>query len=143
MEPLTVPGTLDSLKAIAEYVMAAAMVAGLNKKTSYRLRLAVDEIATNIINYGYQAANRQGILILKADLDDRSLTITIKDTGVPFNPTQKLTPNDLNKSLQQRQIGGLGVYLALKSVDRFIYQQDGNQNCNILIVNRDDGLGIS
>lgn len=136
MEPLIVSGTLDSLRAIAEYVMAAAVAAGLDKKTSYRLRLAVDEIVTNIINYGYKAAAREGMLALQASLDDRSLTIAIEDTGVPFDPTQKSAPDDLNKLLEQRQVGGLGIYLAVEGVDRFIYERVGNHNRNILIVNR-------
>ncbi|MGA9380780.1 MAG: ATP-binding protein, partial [Phormidium sp.] len=54
MEQLTVPGTLDSLSKISDYVLSAASAAGLDKKASYKLRLAVDEIATNVIVYGYE-----------------------------------------------------------------------------------------
>lgn len=136
MESLIVAGTIGSLEAIAEYVMAAASTAGLDKKTSYKLRLAVDEIATNIIIYGYERAGRKGILAIHADLDEESLTISIEDTGVPFDPTQELTPDDLDKPIEQRQIGGLGIYLANQSVDKFIYERVGDKNQNIFIVNR-------
>ncbi|HEY9797793.1 MAG TPA: ATP-binding protein, partial [Leptolyngbyaceae cyanobacterium] len=61
MKNLTVAGTLDSLDAIAKYVMAVAAATGLDKKTSYNLRLAVDEIATNIIIHGYEEAGREGV----------------------------------------------------------------------------------
>jgi anti-sigma regulatory factor (Ser/Thr protein kinase) len=57
MKPMTVPATLDSLGAIAEYVLAAAASAGLDKRASYNLRLAVDEIVTNIIVHGYADAD--------------------------------------------------------------------------------------
>lgn len=67
MEPLIVSGTLDSLGAIAQYVMAAAAAAGLDKKTSYNLRLAVDEIATNIVTHGYEEAAREGVLALRTE----------------------------------------------------------------------------
>ena len=136
MEPLTVPGNLDSLEAIAQYVMAAAAEAGLDKKASYKLRLAVDEIATNIIVYGYEQAGREGVVDLRADIGDRALTISIEDTGIAYDPTQKTTPEDLDKPLEERSIGGLGLYLAVKNVDKFCYERVGGRNRNILTVNR-------
>ena len=139
MEPLIVSGTLDSLGAIAQYVMAAAAAVGLDKKTSYNLRLAVDEIATNIVTYGYKEAAREGLLALRAEFDEQSLTISIEDTGIPYDPTQKPVPEDLDKPLEQRQIGGLGIYLASLGVDKFIYERVGDRNRNIFIVHRHAG----
>ena len=135
MENLTVAGTLDSLDAIAKYVMAVAAATGLDKKTSYNLRLAVDEIATNIIIHGYEEAGREGVLELQAFVDEETLTISIKDTGVPYNPKQRLTPDDLDQPLEQRKLGGLGVYIAIQGVDKFIYERVGDRNHNIFIVN--------
>jgi serine/threonine-protein kinase RsbW len=123
----TVAATLDSLGAIAEFVMAAAASAGLDKRASYHLRLAVDETATNIIVHGYTKAGLQGELKLSADIDDRSLTVSIEDTGVTFDPRQAAAP-DTDLPLEQRPIGGLGVYLAVKSVDEFLYERIGDRN---------------
>ncbi|MDZ8104950.1 MAG: ATP-binding protein [Nostoc sp. DedQUE12a] len=136
IEPLTVPDSLDSLKAIANYVMQAAGAAGLNKKSAYKLRLAVDEIATNIIVYGYQQAGHSGVLNLQAQFNEQALTISMEDTGVRYDATQTQTPDDLDQPLEQRQIGGLGVYLAINGVDKFIYERVGDRNRNIFIVNR-------
>jgi serine/threonine-protein kinase RsbW len=127
MKPLTVPATLDSLGVIAGYVMAAAATAGLDKRASYRLRLAVDEVATNIIVYGYANADLQGALDLCADIDNGSLTIAIEDTGITFDPRQAPAP-DINLPIEQRPIGGLGVYLAVRSVDEFLYGHVGDRN---------------
>jgi len=127
MKPSTVPATLDSLGAIAEYVMAAAASAGLDKRASYRLRLAVDEIATNIIVHGHTKAGLQGALELRADIDDRTLTLAIEDTGIAYDPRQAPVP-DTSLPLEQRPIGGLGVYLAMKSVDEFLYERVGDRN---------------
>ena len=135
MEALTVAGTLDSLEAISQYVMTAAAAAGLDKKASYNLCLAVDEIATNIIVYGYQEAGREGILNLQALLDEQSLTISIEDTGIPFDPSSKASPDDLELPLEQREPGGLGVYLAIQGVDKFLYERVGGRNRNIFVVN--------
>jgi anti-sigma regulatory factor (Ser/Thr protein kinase) len=126
----TVPAALDSLGAIAEFVMAAAASAGLDKRASYHLRLAVDEIATNIIVHGYAKHGLQGGLELGADIDDSTLTVSIEDIGVAFNPLQAPLP-DTDLPLEQRPIGGLGVYLAIRSVDEFRYEHVGDRNRTI------------
>lgn len=137
MEQLTVPGSLDSLSKISKYVLSAASAAGLDKKASYRLRLAVDEIATNVIIYGYEDAKIQGNLDLQAKIDDSSLTILMEDRAAAFDPTTKfmLEEDSINLPIQQRAIGGLGVYLAIQGVDRFMYERIGDRNRNIFVVN--------
>lgn len=136
MEPLSVPGVLDSLGAIAKYVKAASAAAGLDRKSAYRLRLAVDEIATNIVTHGYAEAGFEGVVDLLAEIDEETLTISIEDTGVAYDPRQHKTPNDLDLPLEQREIGGLGVFLVIQGVDEFLYERVGDRNRNILIVNR-------
>ena len=136
MEPLIVPGTLDSLGAIAHYVITAAQEAGLDKKTSYKLRLAVDEIATNIIIHGYEKAGFDGQLVCHAELDKPALTIFLEDTGIPYDPIEQPNPDNLDQPLSERPQGGLGVFLAIQSVDKFIYERVGNRNRNIFVVNR-------
>jgi serine/threonine-protein kinase RsbW len=138
MQSLTVPGTLDSLSPIADFVVAAAQQAGLDKKAAYRLRLAVDEIATNIIVHGYEEANHEGDVNLLLDIDDKSLTLTLEDTGVAYDPNQHLIPeaDALKLPLEQRPTGGLGIYLALQGVDKFIYERAANKNRNTVIMNR-------
>jgi serine/threonine-protein kinase RsbW len=137
-QSLTVAGELDSLSAIAEFVMAATSNAGLDKKAAYRFRLAVDEIATNIIVHGYEEANITGVLGLHAEIEQETLTLTIEDTGNAYDPQEQALPDaeDLHKPIEQRQIGGLGVYLALQGVNKFVYERVGDRNHNILIVNR-------
>ncbi|UZQ52880.1 ATP-binding protein [Trichothermofontia sichuanensis B231] len=136
MEPLLVPGVLDSLSAIASYVMAAAKAAGLEKKPTYNLRLAVDEIATNIIVYGYQGGDAERTIVVQTEMDDQALTVTLEDTAPKFDPTQQELPDadDFNQPLAERPIGGLGVYLAVQGVDQFQYQRLGDKNRNIFVV---------
>lgn len=142
MQSLTVPGTLDSLSAIADFVMTAAKQAGLDKKATYRLRLAVDEIATNIIVHGYEEANHEGDVNLLLDIDDKSLNLTLEDTGIAYDPNQHLLPEEaaLKLPLEQRPTGGLGIYLALQGVDKFIYERIGNKNRNTIVMNRPESL---
>jgi len=136
MESLTVPGTLDSLRAIRDYVTAAAAAVGLEERVGYRLRLAVDEIATNIITHGYGEAGREGVVELRADFDEENLTICVEDTGIAYDPLQYQDRDDIGLPLEQRETGGLGVYLAVRGVDEFIYERVGDRNRHTFVVHR-------
>ena len=140
MAPLSVPGTLDSLGIVAEFVQAAAASAGLDKKTAYRFRLAVDEIVTNIVTHGYAEAGLNGTVDLRFELDDDTVKISIEDSGVAFDPLQHVPPDDLDLPLEQRDVGGLGIYLVVHSVDQFLYERVGERNRNILIMDRTANL---
>jgi serine/threonine-protein kinase RsbW len=135
MESLTVPGTLDSLSVIGQYILTAAAEAGLEKKASYRLRLAVDEIAPNIITHGYEEAGLEGVLNLQANISEDALTIIVEDTGVTYE-LNEIKQDDLNVPLDQRQVGGLGVYLAMQGVDEFYYGNIEGRNRHKFVVNR-------
>jgi len=137
---VTVPVSLDSLSQIVAFVLAEADAAGLGSKARYRLRLAVDELATNIIQYGYPSASEAkspgASIVIHAERDDNTLALILEDTGIPFDPRQVPPPADLDLPAEQRQIGGLGIYLALNGVDRFSYERAGDLNRNILVMNR-------
>jgi serine/threonine-protein kinase RsbW len=141
MQPYLVPGTLDSLSAIGQYVNAAALAAGLDKKAAYRLRLAVDEIATNIIIHGYEESNLSGDLLVLSEMTPETLTITLEDTSGPFDPRNLGRPGHIDRPVEERPIGGLGIFLTIENVDKFDYEYVNNRNRNIFIVNRPDSVG--
>ncbi len=136
MERLSVSGTIDSLQKIVSYVVEAAKSAGLDKKSTYKLRLAVDEIATNIITHGYEEANLSGNIDIFADINDSTLTLSLEDTGARYDPHEQISvkEEDLNKPLEERSMGGLGVYLAIQGVDKYFYERVGKLNRNIFVV---------
>jgi anti-sigma regulatory factor (Ser/Thr protein kinase) len=136
MKSLVVPGELDSLATIRRYVQAAAEQAHLEKQQAYRLGLAVDELATNIVTYGYADSAADGMIAVQATIDVRTLKITLEDTAHPFDPTQQDTPADLDMPLDERNIGGLGIFLALNGIDDFTYERVDNRNRNTLVVYR-------
>lgn len=138
MISLTLPATLDSLDEIGKYVVAATSAAGLETKPAYGLRLAVDEIATNIITHGYEEAGISGNVSVSGELTDASLAIVLEDSGVPFDPLSRKLPDEdeLNLPLEERDIGGLGIFLVLKGVDSFSYEFRDGKNRNIFVMNR-------
>jgi serine/threonine-protein kinase RsbW len=130
--PLTIPATLEQLEVLAEFVIRAAQDAGLEKKPAYRLRLAVDEISTNIVTHGYQEMGVVGTITISQALSDEALIVTLEDTAVFYNPLdeQEVSDEELHKPLEQRQLGGLGIFLTLRGVDRFTYERSGHLNLN-------------
>ncbi len=138
MEPLIVDGKLETLGAIRQYVMAAANRAGLGKRRAYDLALAVDEVATNIITHGYQEAGLAGYVTVRGDIDEHALMVTLEDAAIPYDPTKRPPPQeeDFDRPLEERDIGGWGVYLAIQSVDNFIYRHVDGLNRNMFIMNR-------
>lgn len=136
METLDISAQLESLQIIRDFVFAYAERGGIDKKRAHRLALAVDEIATNIIVHGYEEAGVSGLIHLIAEMDAENLTVTLEDTALPFNPLDRGAPDDLEAPLEERQIGGLGVYLAQRNVDKFDYEYANGRNRNIFVVTR-------
>jgi serine/threonine-protein kinase RsbW len=120
LTPLTVPGNIAEIPRITDYVARAAAQAGLTTRESYYLCLAVDEIATNVVTHGYQRSDTSGPLTIRATFSEDHLRIHLEDTGAPFDPRTAPEP-DIHQPPQDRQPGGLGIYLALRSVDQFSY----------------------
>ncbi|WP_017294957.1 ATP-binding protein [Geminocystis herdmanii] len=138
LEKMTVSATLDSLKTITEFVVNSAKSANLEKKKIYKLRLAIDELATNIISYGYAESNATGDIILECQITENSIEFKIIDCGIAFDPRTKLESEEetIEIPLEERQIGGLGIFLAFDGVDEFAYERQGDRNINTLTIYR-------
>jgi anti-sigma regulatory factor (Ser/Thr protein kinase) len=130
--------SLYSLASIREFISEKGKAAGLSHKQNYGLCLAVDEIVTNIINYGYPKSEHVGDASIEIFIsrNGRELTVITEDTAVPFNPLEhkEARAEDLDLPLEQRPIGGLGIMLAKTSVDRFAYEYENGKNKNIFTV---------
>ncbi len=101
----------------------------------FKIRLSVEEIAENIVNYAYNNGN--GFVEITTTLDEAGvLTISFKDAGVPFNPLEKEDP-DITLSLDERPVGGLGIFICKKMMDSVSYVfEDGCNNFTMKINTR-------
>jgi serine/threonine-protein kinase RsbW len=140
LSPITVSGSFDkmgeSLKALREYAVGAAQQAGLPRDRVEKLRMAMDEYATNIITYGYHDAGIKGDIVAAAEINDEQLVISLYDTAVPYDPTIRPDPTNLLDPLEEREIGGYGIMLTRQAVDNWLYRYDGRRNCNHFVLNR-------
>ena len=134
--PLTVPGVMQRLRPIAQYVLRPAKLAGLDDKASYRLRLAVDELVTNTITYGYEVAGGTGDVVVRAGLDKRALTITIEDTAIPLTHGACPAGAHVDLPIEERPIGGPGGVPGYARRRRVPLRHEGNRDRNTLVVRR-------
>lgn len=117
---------LRDIAGVGEKVGAFCAEHGLAEEVSFEVHLALDELLTNTIDYGYDNDNEHRIdLLLRLQGD--TLTVEIADDGRAFDPLQAAEP-DMGASLQDRARGGLGIYLVRKMMDSVAYRRQDGRN---------------
>ena len=106
----------------ASHHLAAGVVADVN--------VALDEVLTNIITYGYDD-NRVHEIRIRLTVDDDAIEAEVLDDGRPFDPTAIAAP-DRSTSLRERRVGGLGMHLVKHLMSEVIYSRSGNHNRLVL-----------
>jgi len=122
MPDKTFPAKFEFLDEIRDLVAQVASAGGFSDKAIYSLQLAADEAASNIIEHAYEGVS-DASLDIHCEMKGDTIIITMRDTGKPFDPAKVQEPN-LKADLSDRQIGGLGVYLMRKLMDKVSYQSN-------------------
>lgn len=102
----------------------------LSQRVLYSVNLALDEILTNVISYGYEDGGEHQIQV-RISLDADVLTAEVEDDGRPFNPLEQADP-DLGAVPEDRPIGGLGIYLLKTMLDSVEYRNQGGRNLLVM-----------
>ena len=118
---LEVDSRLENLSVISDFIGKAMRQAGAKEEDIAEVQLAVDEACANIIMHAY--SGREGIIKLGLELAGDDLIVDIGDRGKPFDPTS-VPPPDLEADLNERRIGGLGMYFMKKVMDEVSYSFD-------------------
>ena len=114
------------ISSAAARIDAFCAAHGLAPGICFEVTLAVDELMTNTIGYGYDDGGEHSIdLVLRIEAD--TLTVQIADDGRAFDPLQAQKPN-LGAPLEDRAIGGLGIYLVRKTMDEVAYRRQDGRN---------------
>ena len=122
---MIVPAKLENLERLMQSVSDCARTQGFDQKRISEIELAAEESLVNIINYSYPEKPGEVEVICQAD--GRSLVIEMIDSGIPFDVTSLPDP-DITADLDDRKIGGLGVFLIKKMVDEVRYRREKNRN---------------
>lgn len=133
---LTIPALLDTLPNINVFVEQHLSMYGCPTKTINQILLSVEEAYVNIVNYAYE--DHQGFCKVVMQVRDgdgvgekmdkmREMCIRLIDTGQPFDPLSKDDP-DITLRAEERQIGGLGIYMIKKLMDEVSYERAVSEN---------------
>ena len=137
-EPTSSPGQDGVLQLIAAAVEELGQREAWSDSLVFKVNLALEEVCINILSYGEQDGGRQHpemeVLITS---EDDSLTIEVSDDGRPFDPLHEAPEPSLDAEIEDRPIGGLGVYLVQTMMDDLSYQHTGGKNRLTMVTKRE------
>ena len=132
MRELDIEAKTENLDQVLAFVDEELEKYGCGMKTQMQIDIAVEEIFVNIAHYAYNPA--VGKATIRIEVTDGTVSLTFIDNGVPYDPLAKEDP-DITLSAEERQIGGLGIFMVKKSMDDVKYEyKDGS---NILTFSKD------
>jgi anti-sigma regulatory factor (Ser/Thr protein kinase) len=123
---LTLPASPESIAAFCEFVRPGALAAGIAASELEKLDLVLEEILINVARYAYVPDTGKAEVAYFAE-EQGKLRVEIADSGRFFNPLE-VEPPDLSRGLAERQIGGLGVFLARNLVESIAYSRKDDRN---------------
>jgi len=127
MKKLTIDATVENLDEVLAFVDAELEAADCPLKTQMQIDVAVEEIFVNIAHYAYAPDTGKAVIGVAVTGDPAIAKITFSDTGMPYNPMEKEDP-DVTLSAEEREIGGLGIFMVKKSMDTMDYEYRNGQN---------------
>ena len=127
-EQLKVPAHIDYLGDLRDFVVRIGRKHGFSDKHINAFKLSVDEAATNIIRHAYRESHDQGLITIRAVVKKNSLTLSLIDQGIYFDPKRVKNP-DLNRYVDIGKKGGLGIFIMRKLMDKIDYRktEEGNE----------------
>lgn len=126
MKKLSVENKIQSLNNIAEFIERFGEENNLSLKTTFELNLILDELITNTIHYGYSDSDVHFIDIF-IEIENNNVNLKIIDDANEFNPIEK-EEVDLEISLEEKKIGGLGIHFIKQKADNISYERKENKN---------------
>ncbi len=127
MKELDIEALTENLDAVISFVDAQLEEASCSLKVQMQIDLAVEEIFVNIANYAYHPETGPATVRVEVKPDASAVIITFIDHGVPYDPLAKADP-DITLSSDERDIGGLGIFLVKKNMDDIRYEYLNGSN---------------
>jgi sigma-B regulation protein RsbU (phosphoserine phosphatase) len=127
VENKTFPATTEALTDVLAFVEQALEKHQCSIKLQTAICVAIEEVFVNVAHYAY--GNAQGDVKFSITFDDatRNITFRMADKGVAFDPLKKPEP-DITLSAEEREIGGLGIFITKKTMDEVTYAYENGEN---------------
>ena len=133
---IDIEARLDNLDIVSDFVEEQLVSFGCSMKMIMQIKIAVEEIFVNIAHYAYSQKDPDGNIIpdtgtgpaqVIVDGDDSSVMLTFIDEGTEYDPLKKEDP-DTSLSAEEREIGGLGIFMVKKIMDDISYKYEDGKN---------------
>ncbi len=129
-----IPNRIEALADVAKEVFSWLADVPLSSRAKYSAGLAIEEVVTNIIKYGYDD-DHEHLVGIRIAVSPDHLTMIFEDDGHPFDPTQRPAP-DIEKIVESQKAGGLGIELVRRMCDKMTYERKGHLNQLTLHIRR-------
>lgn len=127
MKEITVSATIENLEKVTEFVNEGLKTIECPLKAKAEIDIAIDELFSNIAHYAYNPEIGKATIKFEVQEDPQAVIITFLDNGIPYDPLKRADP-DTSLSLEERGIGGLGIFMVKKSMDSIEYEYKDGQN---------------
>jgi anti-sigma regulatory factor (Ser/Thr protein kinase) len=127
VKELTIAATVENIETVTNFVNEQLEALDCPIKAQMQIAIAIDELFGNIAHYAYNPEIGKATVRVEVTEDPLAVVITFIDNGVPYDPLAKADP-DTTLSAEERDIGGLGIYMVKKSMDDIAYEYKDGQN---------------
>ena len=127
MKELTIAATVENIGAVTDFVNEQLEALDCPIKAQMQIDIAIDELFGNIAHYAYNPQVGQATVRVEVIEEPLGVTVTFIDNGKPYDPLKNDDP-DITLSAEEREIGGLGIYMVKKSMDEITYEYKDGQN---------------
>jgi serine/threonine-protein kinase RsbW len=132
MSSIQLPAKIENMELLVQFISDIARKLGFSGKRIKEIELATEEALVNIINYAYP--DHSGDIKVTCTQDtSKAFVIKIEDTGIAFDISSLKDP-DISAGISDREIGGLGVFLIRKLMDKIRYHRKNKKNILELVV---------
>ena len=127
MKELNITATIENIETVTAFVNEQLEAYDCPMKAQMQIDIAIDELFGNIAHYAYNPEVGNATVRVEVVEDPLAVIITFIDNGIPYDPLAKKDPN-IKLSAEERQIGGLGIYMVKKTMDDITYEYKDGQN---------------
>ena len=127
MNELTIAATVENIDTVTDFVGEQLEAFDCPMKAQMQINIAIDELFGNIAHYAYNPETGDATVRVEVIEDPLAVVITFIDQGIPYDPLKQADPN-ITLSAEEREIGGLGIFIVKKFMDHIRYEYRGGQN---------------
>lgn len=127
MKSITVEAKIENVDKVTEFVNEVLEDKECPLKVQMQLDVAIDEIFGNIAYYAYGKGCGNATIQIEMEDNPPKITLIFIDQGIPYNPLENKDP-DITLDIEDREIGGLGIFLVKKTMDELSYEYVDGQN---------------